>query len=119
MQPNDRFTAGEDCLFVNIFAPSNATTESKLPVMYFVQGGGFQSNSNANFNGGDLATFGNMVVVQVNYRVGPFGFLQSQEVQATGSLNNGLKDLIQGLNWLKQNVAMVSSVPSIIEDFER
>ncbi|GKT51211.1 putative secreted lipase [Colletotrichum spaethianum] len=111
MKPNKRFTADEDCLYVNIFAPSNATPESKLPVMYFIQGGGFQSLSNANFNGSDLAKFGNIMVVQVNYRVGPYGFLQSKEVEAGASMNNGLKDQIQGLKWLKQNVAAFGGNP--------
>ncbi|ORY61343.1 Alpha/Beta hydrolase protein [Pseudomassariella vexata] len=111
MQPNKRFTVDEDCLFVNIFAPTNATADSKLPVMYFIQGGGFQSLSNANFNASELAAFGNMIVVQTNYRVGPFGFLQSQEVINNGSLNNGLKDQIQGLKWLKTNIAAFGGNP--------
>ncbi|KXH49403.1 carboxylesterase [Colletotrichum nymphaeae SA-01] len=111
MKPNKRFTTDEDCLYVNVFAPSNATPESKLPVMYFIQGGGFQSLSNANFNGSDLARFGNMLVVQVNYRVGPYGFLQSKEVEAGASMNNGLKDQIQGLKWLKQHAAAFGGNP--------
>ncbi|KAK1976539.1 carboxylesterase [Colletotrichum cereale] len=111
MKPNKRFTADEDCLYLNIFAPSNATAESRLPVMYFIQGGGFQSLSNANFNGSDLATFGNILVVQVNYRVGPYGFLQSKEVAAGASLNNGLRDQIQGLKWLKKHVAAFGGDP--------
>ncbi|KAK8013100.1 carboxylesterase [Apiospora marii] len=108
MQPNKRFTVAEDCLYLNIFAPSNATGR---PVLYFVQGGGFQSNSNANFNGSDLAVFGDIIVVQINYRVGPFGFAQSKEVQAGGSLNNGLKDMIQGLKWTKQYIAQFGGDP--------
>lgn len=104
-QPSQRFTVDEDCLYLNIFAPSNATN---LPVMYFIQGGGFQSNSNMNFNGSRLAVFGNIVVVQINYRVGPFGFLQSREVQAGGTLNAGLKDMIQGLKWVQRHISSVS-----------
>ncbi|KAK8004645.1 hypothetical protein PG989_004364 [Apiospora arundinis] len=112
MKPNKRFTVDEDCLYANIFAPTNASPDkNKLAVMYFIQGGGFQSNSNANFNGSDLAVAGNIVVVQINYRVGPFGFAQSKEVQAGGSLNNGLKDMVQGLKWAKQNVAQFGGDP--------
>ncbi|KJR88297.1 triacylglycerol lipase [Sporothrix schenckii 1099-18] len=106
-----RFNVSEDCLFANIFAPSNATNTSALPVLFFIQGGGFSSNSNANFNGSDLAAFGNIVVVQINYRVGPYGFLQSREVQNNGSLNNGLKDQIQGLQWVQQNIAQFGGDP--------
>ncbi|KAK8065063.1 hypothetical protein PG997_011810 [Apiospora hydei] len=112
MKPNKRFTVAEDCLFLNIFAPSHATaTTTKRPVLYFIQGGGFQSNSNANFNGSDLAASGDIVVVQINYRVGPFGFAQSKEVQAGGSLNNGLKDMVQGLQWVKKHIAQFGGDP--------
>lgn len=55
MKPNRRFIVSEDCLFLHIFAPSNATAVWKLGVFYMVQGGVFQSNSNTNFNGTDLA----------------------------------------------------------------
>lgn len=63
----------EDCLFLNVFAPSNARQGSKLPVYFFIQGGGFNTNSNANYNGSGLiqASGMNIVVVNFNYRVGP------------------------------------------------
>jgi carboxylesterase type B len=80
--------------------------------MFFIQGGGFQSNSNMNFNGSELALFGNIIVVQINYRVGPYGFLQSREVQTGGSLNNGLKDQIHGLTWVVQHITFVSLEPT-------
>ena len=76
--------------------------------MFFIQGGGFNSNSNADFNCSDIANFGQIVVVQINYRVGPLGFLHSREVVLDGSMNNGLKDMIQGLKWTKQFIAAVS-----------
>lgn len=84
----------EDCLFLDVYAPTNATTGSKLPVMVFVQGGGWTSNSNGNFNGTLLVENSgmNMVVVTLNYRVGLLGLLASKQVLEGGSLNNGLKD---------------------------
>ena len=62
--------------------------------MVFIQGGGWSSDSNGNFNGSLLvANSGmNMVVVTLNYRVGLLGSLASKEVVEAGSLNNGLKD---------------------------
>ena len=44
-------STGEDCLFINVFAPADATAASKLPVWFYIQGGGFAANSNANYNG--------------------------------------------------------------------
>lgn len=49
--PNERFSVAEDCLFVNVFSPGGRGRGRGLPVMFFVQGGAFESNSNANFNG--------------------------------------------------------------------
>jgi hypothetical protein len=62
--------SAEDCLFMNIFAPSSAKKGSKLPVYFFIQGGGFNTNSNANLNGTGLveASDMNIVVVNFNYR---------------------------------------------------
>lgn len=96
----------EDCLFMDIYAPTNATKASKLPVMFFIQGGGFNTNSNANFNGTGLvlASQMNMVVVTFNYRVGPYGFLASQEVLEGGSINNGLKDQRKAMEWVQRHI---------------
>ncbi|CAO2650880.1 Nn.00g091770.m01.CDS01 [Neocucurbitaria sp. VM-36] len=98
----------EDCLFVNVFSPAKATNESNLPVYVFIQGGGFNVNGNANYNGADLIDAGddNMVVVNFNYRVGPYGFLAGKEIAANKSLslNNGLKDQRQALKWVQKHI---------------
>lgn len=102
----------EDCLFLDLYAPTNATADSKLPVYIYIQGGGFNANSNPNLNGGVLvaASGMNIVVITLGYRVGPYGFLASAEVQASGSLNNGLKDQRQALQWIQKHISQVSRV---------
>lgn len=99
----------EDCLFLDVYAPSNATESSKLPVFFFIQGGGFNSNANANFNGSSLIRAGGMsiVVVTFNYRVGPYGFLASKEVAQNGTLNNGLLDQRKALEWVQKYISKV------------
>ncbi len=87
----------EDCLFLAVYAPRNATEGAKLPIMLFIQGGGFSSNSNGNFNGTGLveASGMSMVVVRINYRVGILGFIGGSVVNADtkGAVpNNGLND---------------------------
>ncbi|KAF7712258.1 Carboxylic ester hydrolase [Penicillium ucsense] len=97
----------EDCLFLDVYAPTEALANGKkLPVYFFIQGGGFASLSNNNYNGSGLikASDSNIVVVNFNYRVGPFGFLASEEVAKGGSLNNGLKDQIKALQWVKKHI---------------
>ncbi|KAF2689465.1 alpha/beta-hydrolase [Lentithecium fluviatile CBS 122367] len=107
--------SSEDCLFANVFAPSNATRSSKLPVYVFIQGGGFVVNGNANMDGKGLieAAKGHMVVVNFNYRVGPYGFLSSKEIAAnsTLSLNNGLKDQRQLLKWVQDHIDQFGGDP--------
>ena len=103
----------EDCLFLNVFAPSSATKTSKLPVYFFIQGGGFNTNSNANYNGSGLvrASDMNLVVVNFNYRVGPYGFLASEEVMAHGDINNGLKDQRKALEWVQAYISLFGGDP--------
>lgn len=108
-------THSEDCLFVNVFAPSKATNKSSLPVFVFIQGGGFNVNGNANYNGSGLihAADGNMVVVNFNYRVGPYGFLAGKEIVSnkTLSLNNGLKDQRKALEWVQKHIRQFGGNP--------
>lgn len=84
----------EDCLYLDVFAPSDATADSKLPVWFFIQGGGYAGNTDQNFNFTEVIVQSNhsMVAVQINYRVGVFGFLASEEIQQNGELNVGLLD---------------------------
>ncbi|GME64877.1 Carboxylesterase type B [Neofusicoccum parvum] len=105
---SDRFTVDEDCLFLSVTAPTGA---EKRPVLFWIQGGGFTSNSNANYDAKDLAADGDIVVVQINYRVGMYGFLQSKEVKENGSLNNGVKDMIKALEWVKANIEKFGGDP--------
>ena len=100
----------EDCLFVDVYAPTNAAQSGKkLPVYFFIQGGGFAELSNANYNGTGLveASGHNIVVVTFNYRVGPYGFLAGKEVEEGASLNNGLKDQIKALEWVQKYIHTV------------
>ncbi|KAK7542929.1 Alpha/Beta hydrolase protein [Phyllosticta citricarpa] len=107
-------TTSEDCLFLDVYAPSNASLNAKLPVFVYIQGGGFNANSNANYNGqGLIAASGhNIVVVTFNYRVGPYGFLAGAEVAAGGSLNNGLKDQLKALRWVQRYITRFGGDPN-------
>lgn len=93
-----------------MFAPSHATTESKLPVWFFIQGGGYAGNTDKNFNGtGVIKRSGyNMVFVQINYRAGAFGFLASEKVRRDGDLNVGLLDQRKALYWTQKYIHLVN-----------
>ncbi|KFA66483.1 hypothetical protein S40285_00770 [Stachybotrys chlorohalonatus IBT 40285] len=97
--PNRSFD--EDCLFVNVWGPTNATADMKLPVLVFIQGGGYTVLANGNWNGTELVNTADrdMVFVNFNYRVGLWGFLAGEEVRQDGALNAGLLDQRFVLQW--------------------
>jgi acetylcholinesterase len=72
----------------------------------FIQGGGYTSNSNANWNGAQVVERSgyNILVVNFNYRVGLWGFLAGEKVKADGDLNVGLLDQRQLLKWVRQHI---------------
>ncbi|MGC2777484.1 MAG: carboxylesterase family protein [Bradyrhizobium sp.] len=111
----------EDCLYLNVWAPSDVK-DGKLPVMVWIYGGGFQQGSAANpvFDGAALSARG-VVVVSVNYRVGIFGFMAHPELTAESpqhaSGNYGLLDLIAGLNWVKRNATSFGGDPDNVTIF--
>jgi carboxylesterase type B len=80
-----------------------------LPVYVFIQGGGFNSDSDANHNGSAMIITSDydLVIVTFNYRVGPYGFLTSKEVQADGDLNAGLLDQRKVLQWVQKYISRV------------
>ncbi|KZT55207.1 alpha/beta-hydrolase [Calocera cornea HHB12733] len=106
-------TTSEDCLFLDVYAPSNATAASKLPVFIWIQGGGFNANSNGNYRGDGmiLASGMDMVVVTFNYRVSLYGFLASQEVVAGGNTNVGLLDQRFAMEWVQKYITAFGGDP--------
>ncbi|KAJ6094171.1 hypothetical protein N7467_003016 [Penicillium canescens] len=103
----------EDCLFVNVFKPSNATPASKLPVLVYIQGGGYATNANPNYNGTEIirSSGGNIVLVNFNYRVGVLGFLASEMVRQDGDLNVGLLDQRLLLLWVQEHISKFGGDP--------
>ncbi|CAG2110215.1 unnamed protein product [Medioppia subpectinata] len=90
----------EDCLVLNIWTTN---TTALKPVMFWIYGGGLTMGSIFQewYNGSALAT-NDVVVVSVNYRLGPFGFLYGDREDAPG--NVGLYDQLLGLKWVRENI---------------
>lgn len=97
----------EDCLYLNVWSP--AVEKTKLPVFVWIHGGGSRVGSGAQptFDGTALARKG-IVVVTINYRLGPLGFLSTPELTAESSYgasgNYGFMDVIAALGWVKRNI---------------
>jgi para-nitrobenzyl esterase len=98
----------EDCLFLNVYAPADATSKSKLPVMFWIHGGGYSGGgSNEPRHNGDFLPLKGVVLVTINYRLGVFGFLATSDLakEANGAAGNyGVADMVAALQWVKANV---------------
>jgi para-nitrobenzyl esterase len=112
----------EDCLFVNVWSPANATPSAKLPVMFWIYGGGFVGGSSAypGTSGTQFAKHG-VVLVAANYRVGRFGFFAfpalSRERPDELKGNYAYMDQIAALQWVKRNIAAFGGDPNNITIF--
>lgn len=106
----------EDCLSVNVWTPARVSNE-KLPVMVWIYGGGFTygSGSHPTYDGEALARRG-IVVVNLNYRLGLFGFMAhpqlTAESQDHASGNYALMDQIAALQWVQRNIAAFGGDPN-------
>jgi len=111
----------EDCLYLNVFAPADAKPVSKLPVMFWIHGGGYEGGgaSEPRHNGDFLPTKG-VVLVTINYRLGIFGFLATPDLakEAGGAAGNyGLMDMVAALHWVHDNIAKFGGDPGDVTIF--
>ncbi len=106
----------EDCLYLNVWAP--ASGQELLPVMVWIHGGTFLTGAGSQpmFNGASMAEAGNVIVVTVNYRLGPFGFLHLSPFGPFES-NLGLLDQIAALQWVQDNIAAFGGDPKRVTVF--
>ena len=99
----------EDCLFLNVWTPAKSASD-RLPVMVWIHGAGLTggSGSEPRYDGEELAKKG-AVVITINYRLGPFGWLAlpelSKESGYNGSGNYGMMDALAALQWVQKNAA--------------
>jgi para-nitrobenzyl esterase len=99
----------EDCLYLNIWKPS--VVKAPLPVLFWIHGGAYTNGTAATswYHGANLVQLGEVIVVSVNYRLGPFGFI--------GENNLGLLDQISALRWVKRNIESFGGDPDNVTIF--
>jgi para-nitrobenzyl esterase len=107
----------EDCLALNVFTPKSAFPSGRKPVMVFIHGGGNVAGSAREevvpgrllYDGAALAEASGNVVVTLQYRIGPLGWLVHPALDAEApdarSGNYGLEDLIAALKWVRRDIA--------------
>jgi len=111
----------EDCLYLNVWTPAEAA-DGRLPVMVWIHGGGHTTGSGSlsYYDGESLARQG-VVVVTINYRLGPLGYLAhpllSKESGRGVSGNYGMLDQIAALRWVQRNIAAFGGDPGRVTIF--
>ena len=119
----------EDCLFLNVWTP-DASEKKARPVMVYIHGGAYSSGSGSDalYDGTNLATRGDVVVVTLNHRLNVFGYLYLARLEraaadggAPGPLawsgNAGQMDLHLALQWVRDNIAAFGGDPNCVMVF--
>ena len=100
----------EDCLYLDIISPSKKSNEL-LPVMFWIHGGGNTSGLKDLYDFSKLVKKHDVIVVRINYRLGPFGWFTHPAIQdlqdgLDKTSNFGTLDIITALKWVKENISL-------------
>ncbi len=111
----------EDCLYLNVFTPAKARRSRKLPVMFWIHGGGYQEGSASEpRHDGDFLPLKGVVLVTINYRLDVFGFMATPGMakEDDGAAGNyGLMDMVAALKWVHANIRDFGGNPDNVTIF--
>lgn len=101
-KPGEKVVGDEDCLTLNVFMPKSAVKSTfKYPVFFFIHGGAFIFGGSYFYNPKYFMYY-DVIVVTLNYRLGPMGFLSTEDQIVPG--NMGMKDQVMALEWVNRNI---------------
>jgi len=115
------FSGTEDCLYLDIKAPQNSSNKI-LPVMFWIHGGGNTSGFKDIYDFSTMVKKHDVIVVSINYRLGPFGWFTHPSIQSLQSgidktSNFGTLDIIAALEWVKLNISFFGGDPNNVTIF--
>jgi carboxylesterase type B len=106
--------ASEDCLFADVLVPTNPIS-TNLPVIVQIHGGGYTEGYNGYLSAGDALvnrSNGNVIYVEIQYRLGLYGFVGGSQIAQNGDLNAGLLDQRAGLEWVQRHISAFGGDPA-------
>nr|XP_026484815.1 uncharacterized protein LOC113392541 [Vanessa tameamea] len=103
----------EDCLYLNIYVPYREHKSKKFPVLVFIHGDSFEWSSGNSYDGRILSSYGNVMVITVNFRLGILGFMKPSITEHVYG-NNGLLDQLAALQWIKDNIEDLNGDPNSV-----
>src|SRR5688572_22467209 len=120
--PGSTAIQSEDCLFLNVWTPATATKKSKLPVMFWIHGGGFTGGSGSGPGAsGKAFAKQDVILVTINYRLGRLGHFAfpalSKENPDEYKGSYAFMDQIAALKWVKENIASFGGDPNNVTIF--
>lgn len=121
--PPGRVIGDEDCLTLDIYAPATAKDGPPLPVMVWVHGGANIWGRSSAYDGSVLAANESVIVVAVQYRMGPLGWFahealrESAQTPEDAAANFGTLDIIASLQWVRDNIAAFGGDPGAVTLF--
>ena len=115
------YVGTEDCLYLDISAPVRKKSEL-LPVMFWIHGGGNTSGLKDLYDFNKMVRRHNVIVVRINYRLGPFGWfthpsIQDFQTDLDKTSNFGTLDIIAALHWVKENIGLFGGDPDNVTIF--
>ena len=115
------YVGTEDCLYLDISAPARKNSEL-LPVMFWIHGGGNTSGLKDLYDFNKMVRRHNVIVVRINYRLGPFGWfthpsIQDFQTDLDKTSNFGTLDIIAALHWVKENISLFGGDPENVTIF--
>lgn len=120
---DDAFSGAEDCLYLNIWAPTQTASDQALPVMVWIHGGANTLGSAATYNPSHLVSEQSVIVVTIAYRLASFGWFRHPSLRAgpttamDDSGNFGTLDTIAALRFVQDNIAEFGGDPSNVTIF--
>uniref|UniRef100_A0A8C5PGL7 Carboxylic ester hydrolase n=1 Tax=Leptobrachium leishanense TaxID=445787 RepID=A0A8C5PGL7_9ANUR len=105
----------EDCLTLDVYMPADRAQDTKLPVMFFIHGGGLAMGGSPMFDGSAFCAYDNVVLVVIQYRLGALGFFSTGDKKAPG--NYGFLDQVAALQWVQENIEDFGGDPQSVTIF--
>ena len=126
--PEGKPAGSEDCLYLNVWAPAFSPGEvpsgkARLPVMVWIHGGGNSVGHGGFFDGSNLASTERVVVLTLNYRLGPLGWFRHAALRGAGTTeaersgNFATLDLVRALQWVRDDIAAFGGDPGNVTIF--
>src|SRR3974390_386463 len=118
-----RATDSEDCLFLNVYTPSDVHSKSRLPVFIWIHGGALVGGAGSDYDPSVMVADNNIIVVTINYRLGSLGFLAASVLAATApnafqnvgdAGNYGFMDQQFAMAWVQNNIRAFGGDPETV-----